>query len=279
MKNKNLIMIIITSILAAGVTFVFIIDPMLKGDQNRTAMNNSTAAVDGIQMERTLNEKEIQPSSEVGADSTAPDTIAFEMGNPTPEVSEIEPEPEIPAAVDQEETPGEPAPEVTPTATPIPPNPKEYLIRSRRQPAIIPQDFEIGDLQNRTDSSVVKRILYNQINYFLYYLTVSTIDTDRISPDWRTTLNRSLEYYLGKGYKPKRYRIGAITLTNGNLKAHASIRLYGDPGITEGEIYLEVDGQYWYISDIQADFSALSRPYEIPEEPFEPETFKYLLEG
>ena len=140
---------------------------------------------------------------------------------------------------------------------------------------VIPEDFQIGPLQQKYPIDENERNILSIINSFFLSLSKKIIEEKYIHPDWRSVIVHSLQYHIDKGNLPVSIRTGKIYLS-GNTGARANIRLYGNPGISEGEVYLERKDGKWYISDIQIDFTILSLIYNKDYDVFEPAVFRWL---
>ena len=104
-----------------------------------------------------------------------------------------------------------------------------------------------------------------------------TVDYSLVLPAVRAAVKCVVAYPLAQGYVPQKYRIGKMAFERDD-ELRANIRLYKDEGVTEGEIYLKKADDGWKISDLQAGFTLLGRPYRKPSEPFMPGSYAFLLD-
>jgi hypothetical protein len=57
-----------------------------------------------------------------------------------------------------------------------------------------------------------------------------------------------------------------------------NLRLFGSPGVSAGELYLERSGGRWYISDLQVDFQRMAQEYVREEEEYYPSTYGWGIQ-
>lgn len=150
---------------------------------------------------------------------------------------------------------------------------REKLLPLRNDNPVLPEDFEIGPLQNRFSERRDKTSVFRVITVFFNQLEKGKIEKTVVHPDWRSHVERFLWYYIRDNTVPEYFRVGSIMINEGS--ARANIRLFKDDGRTEGEVFLEIVEDEWLIKDIQADFSELNQDY-VREEQFEPETYRWL---
>ena len=100
-------------------------------------------------------------------------------------------------------------------------------------------------------------------------------------PELREEIAGSLAFYLEQGLRPISHRLGAMSLqeneTNGRT-AWMKVRLFGDIGVSQGDLYLSQREGKWYVSDLQVNFPLLDRPYERNQEKFIPSEYSWRLE-
>jgi hypothetical protein len=124
---------------------------------------------------------------------------------------------------------------------------------------------------------------------FLNALQEGTVSEESIHVDVRQELATSIRYYLERDLIPVTYRIGAITTESysedeGKLSlleqrtAWMNLRLFGSPGVSEGELYLERSGGRWYISDLQIDFERIGQKYVREQEEYYPSTYGWGIQ-
>ncbi len=135
---------------------------------------------------------------------------------------------------------------------------------------LVPADSRIGPLQDRWVNDAETRGLYDLVVGFFRQLAEGRVDDDLILPDNAVFLSRRLGNDLKAGYIPLSWRIGRIGRPDAN-SANVRIVITGDPGNAVGDIFLEKSANRWYISGVQADFSALASPPPVGTA-IEPET-------
>lgn len=144
----------------------------------------------------------------------------------------------------------------------------------RRGPRLLPDDYEIGPLQDLLATGRTEREVLDTLLSFLGALAEGTIAEAAIAPDRRQSLSRSLRFHVRDGRLPHAARIGAVTVTEDQV--HVALRLFGDPGRVSGEAYLEATADGWRIADLQVDLHRLAQPYTLAAE-FEPSAARWLL--
>jgi len=113
---------------------------------------------------------------------------------------------------------------------------------------------------------------------FLDGLAAGRLEEEVLLPEDRQELARSLEYYLDLGLRPKRFRLGTVYFDRPAEAAWLNIRLFGAPGVAEGELYLAASGGRWYVSDIQTGFALLAEPYVGRTEKYIPSAYGWRLQ-
>ena len=153
-------------------------------------------------------------------------------------------------------------------------NYRDNMLSLRGESFVGPEDYEIGPLQYRSDNRDVRAVT-ERVYALASDLKEGRMPLEHLHPDWRTVAERSLEHHLSLEQVPTAVRIGTVEIYAGD-KARANIRLWGNPGRTEGEIYLEMFEGLWLVSDLQADLTALSVEMQEREESFEPSYFRFF---
>ena len=154
---------------------------------------------------------------------------------------------------------------------------------------VLPEDFKIGPLADLVgiDRNTVEMVTVS--TRFLNALQKGTVDQETLHAEVREELTTSIRYYLERDLIPVNYRIGAITTesyTEGDQQqsplqysgAWMNIRLFGTPGVAEGELYLERSGSRWYVSDLQIDFETIGEQYVKEEEAYYPSTYGWGIQ-
>jgi hypothetical protein len=148
-------------------------------------------------------------------------------------------------------------------------------------PALLPEDFRIGPLEDRLTAGGAEQKILKAAAGFLDALVSGTFAEAIVLPEKRPDLRRSLAYYIEEGLVPATYRLGAIYLEQGPStpeSASLNLRLYGSPGVAEGEMYLSLREGTWYVTDIQAGFPFLGEPYARETEKFVPSVYGWRLQ-
>jgi hypothetical protein len=154
---------------------------------------------------------------------------------------------------------------------------------------VLPEDFKIGLLADLVgvDRSTLEMV--SVTTRFLNALQEGTVQGESLQKEMREELTNSIGYYLQRDLIPLNYRIGAITTeayaereqSSSHLqhpRAWMNIRLFGSPGVCEGELYLERSGGRWYISDLQIDFERMSQEYVREQEAYYPSTYGWGIQ-
>ncbi len=147
--------------------------------------------------------------------------------------------------------------------------------------AHIPEDFKIGSLQDTMESDRDLMLISERVMGFLNSLKSAELVNEQLLPSKREELSRFLNFYLEQDLYPLDFRMGttAISVRDGQKSARLNVRLFGAIGVTEGELYLSMEDQKWYISDIQVGFELLRQPYSPSEERFVPSEYGWALSG
>ena len=143
------------------------------------------------------------------------------------------------------------------------------LVRER----LVPEDFEIGLLQDRIKENRDQRGIQKKLDLFFESLISANINADVIYESRRELLMRSLEYYVKKRMIPEFVRYGAFDIYKDNI-AKVSVRLFSKTGRAKGEVFLINQGDEWFISDFQLNFRKLSEGYNKPEKKYIPSHYQ-----
>ena len=144
----------------------------------------------------------------------------------------------------------------------------------RRGPRVLPHDYAIGPLQDLLATGQTEREVTSILIAFFETLAAGSIATEAIASDRRQSLSRSLQFHVRDGRLPRAVRIGSVTISDDQVRV--ALRLFGDPGRTAGEAYLQATAAGWRIVDLQLDLRQLARPYTARAE-FEPRADQWLL--
>lgn len=142
---------------------------------------------------------------------------------------------------------------------------------------VLPHDYAIGPLQDLLAAAEAEQEVTAALLPFLRALAEGRVDAATVAPDRLRSLRRSLQYHLDAGAVPRAARIGAVTLAQGAGEAHATVRLFGEPGRVAGEVYLEAGAGGWLVVDVQLDLPRLAQPYSPREREFVPRSDRPLL--
>ena len=164
------------------------------------------------------------------------------------------------------ELPLTPQPAARPALPPVPPEQALLALPAAR---LLPEDFEIGPLADRLAGSRAERLARAAATRFLAGLAGGKVPAAEILPERREELERSLQYYLDRKLLPASFRLGPlIELEDGSLRSR--VRLFGDPGVSSGELYLSLAEGQWYVSDVQVGLAALASPHARRQEKYVP---------
>jgi hypothetical protein len=154
---------------------------------------------------------------------------------------------------------------------------------------VLPEDFKIGPLADLVGADRSTLEMITVATRFLEALQDGAVDGESLLAEVRQELTTSIRYYLEQDLIPVNYRIGAITTESyaegdqaqsplQHRTAWMNLRLFGSPGVSEGELYLERSAGRWYVSDLQIDFERMSREYVREEEVYYPSTYGWGIQ-
>jgi hypothetical protein len=186
--------------------------------------------------------------------------------------------------------------EITLTEAAPAPQPEVPTVRQSEQQGllalesvpVLPEDFEIGPLAElvSVDRSTLEMI--SVATRFLNGLVEGSVAEESLHAEIRRELATSIRYYLERGLIPLTYRIGAITTESygeeeatsplDQRTAWMNLRLFGSPGVSSGELYLERSGGRWYVSDLQLDFEQLGLEYTREQDRYYPSTYGWGIQ-
>jgi len=167
--------------------------------------------------------------------------------------------------------------------------PEQQRLLTLESIQVLPEDFKIGPLANLVGIDRSTQEMVSVATRFLSGLQEGTVVMETLLSGVREELTNSLHYYLNQELTPITYRIGAITTQSQQgsdqnpppdqqRTAWMNIRLFGSPGVCEGELYLENSGGRWYISDLQTNFELLKRAYSKEEDKYYPSTYGWGIQ-
>jgi hypothetical protein len=149
--------------------------------------------------------------------------------------------------------------------------------------SVMPEDFVIGPLANILGSEGEEGRVLAVASRFFERMTLGEVLTEALLPEVREELTSSFAYYLERGLVPRSVRLGEVSIAAGpspesaGREAWLRVRLFGDPGVTEGELYLQEAGGTWYVADLQVGFELLARTYERPKEKYLPTDYGWQI--
>jgi hypothetical protein len=165
---------------------------------------------------------------------------------------------------------------------------EQQLLLTLDSPPVLPEDFQIGPLADLVGIDRSTQEMVSVTTRFLDALEQGTVRNESLQGNVREELANSILYYLERGLVPVNYRIGAITqetpadeqnpAASIPRNAWMNIRLFGSPGVGEGELYLEKSAGRWYVSDLQIDFESMSREYQREQEKYYPTTYGWGIQ-
>lgn len=144
--------------------------------------------------------------------------------------------------------------------------------------SIQPEDFNIGGLYNEGTESEEIRLIAGIVSDFLDSMKKNKIKTSLLYDGEESGLYRLLVFHLENTNIPQKYRIGTITIEDIDA-GNVIIRIFGEKGRTDGEIYVRKKKDKWYISDMQINFYELEAPVEKSGEKFMPTTYHWMIQG
>jgi hypothetical protein len=175
-----------------------------------------------------------------------------------------------------------------PQASSAPQSEQQKLLTLESSP-VLPEDFEIGALADLVGIDRSTQELISVSTRFLDALQEGVVAEETLLAGVREELAISLRYYLDQELVPVTYRIGAITAESAaggedrqspieQRTAWMNLRLFGSPGVSAGELYLERSAGRWYISDLQVDFQRMAQQYVREEEVYYPSTYGWGIQ-
>ncbi len=179
-----------------------------------------------------------------------------------------------PPAAERTREPRQAAPAAEPrsgTAPPVRPFPwKEDPLFSAPGNFVSPGDFTLGELLTGRETDPRSREVGELFRLFFSDLREGISPQERIHPDYRPFLLRSLEGFSGGKKAVSGVRIGTIRFSRGGPEtAVADVLLRGPVGRARGRIVADRRDGVWYVSALTMDLDDLTRPGE----PFPPGSF------
>lgn len=128
-------------------------------------------------------------------------------------------------------------------------------------------DFSLGELNDRRASGDAAS-LARTADRFFSELSAGTMSAETVHPEWITHLTRSIRPYLEDPPEITGVRYGRVAVTGD--AASMEVRLFGDPGQMIGSLEFRLEGNRWYVADLQGDLRTLRLPRTVRSEPFDP---------
>jgi hypothetical protein len=138
---------------------------------------------------------------------------------------------------------------------------------------LVPEDFEIGLLQDQIIENTDQRSIQRKLDLFFQSLISAKINADVIYESRRELLIRSLDYYVEKRMIPDFVRYGVFEIYKDN-EAKVSVRLFSKTGRAKGEVFLIARDDGWFITDFQLNFRKLSEDYNKSEKKYIPSHYR-----
>lgn len=152
-----------------------------------------------------------------------------------------------------------------------------YKFLAQKVPPVLPADFKIGTLQDQIAGEREPRLVALRIKAFLDALVQGNVSEDFLWIENSKSLLNFLEYNVVKQKnQPRAFRIGVVAARQS--EARANLRLWGESGSSEGEIYLQLEEGQWYVSDLQIDFDFAAEESPDSREKFIPSHYHWELQ-
>jgi hypothetical protein len=151
------------------------------------------------------------------------------------------------------------------------------LMSLDREKRMIPEDFKIGPLGEAYGGTADENGAIAAADAFLASVVAGKVDQKLLAPESEKTVADTVSFGLQQGYAPKSFRVGAPKVREDG-EITATVRLFGQEGSSEGEIYLSRVGKSWLVSDLQLSLAEMAVKKEKPKEKFFPSTYRWLLE-
>ncbi len=162
--------------------------------------------------------------------------------------------------------------------------PEESRLMPLASARLLPEDFDIGPLQDGLQASAVELTVLRRSERFLDALEQGKLEETLLAPETRDGLVRTLSYYVERGLTPTAYRLGRISFQEPEeaggprRDARLNVRLYGKVGQAEGELYLTQTDGAWYVSDLQVGLDMLDKERPPREEQYVPYSYGWTLQ-
>jgi len=151
------------------------------------------------------------------------------------------------------------------------------LLSLGAQDGILPEDFQIGPLGAARLLGDEERTAYRTAVTLLDAFARGRIERAAISAGSREALAGTLAFALEQGNRPTAWRLGPPRALDADLVAN--LRLLGEDGSAEGELYARREGGEVLVSDLQIDPARMRVPRARPDRTFFPSPYRWLLGG
>jgi hypothetical protein len=146
-----------------------------------------------------------------------------------------------------------------------------------REKRLLPEDFKIGPLGEARGGKTDENGAVGAAEAFLASIIAGKVDAKLLAPESEKTVSDTISFGLRQGNTPKSFRIG-VPKVRDDGEITATVRLFGEEGTSEGEIYMSRVGKLWLVSDLQLSLAQLAVKKDTPKEKFFPSTYRWLLE-
>jgi len=141
----------------------------------------------------------------------------------------------------------------------------------------MPEDFLIGALADTGGGKSEEMAAIGVARAFLTSVVSGALDRKLLAADGEAGIADMIAYGMEQGYAAKSFRLGSPK-KHENGEVTASVRLLGNEGSSEGEIYVSRAGKEWLVSDFQINLAQLAVKREKPKDRFFPSAYRWLLE-
>jgi hypothetical protein len=207
-----------------------------------------------------------------GTPAPAPRSAAVPPAPPAPPVGASQTARPVPGPITLSHDVGDQA-----GAGPRPPSTAAGLMALDREKRLLPEDFKIGPLGEARGGKSDENDAVGAANAFLASIVAGKVDPKLLAPESEKTVSDTISFGLRQGNVPRSFRVGTPKLREDG-EITATVRLFGDDGTSEGEIYMSHVGKLWLVSDLQLSLAQLAVKKEKPKEKFFPSTYRWLLE-
>ena len=151
------------------------------------------------------------------------------------------------------------------------------LLSLARDGRTLPEDFKIGSLGDRLLGDSDEQQALSVAGSFLARLSAGKIDDSLLAGSSAGRLTDMLQFGIQRGDVPRSFRIGAPKKHESG-EVSANVRLFGQEGTSEGEIFMTRAGGHWLVSDFQISMDDLKVKQEKSKERFFPSSYRWMLQ-